>query len=69
MSAKIYTASGNIAAVRRRIQELNELRHDFKYPIEIMVEGSQMSYVFNGSAELDYFRAGFELASNMAKNR
>lgn len=64
--AKIYRISGNWDAIRQGILNLNELRQDLTYPIEIEIEGHHTGYFFADSAQLDYFRAGYELAAQLA---
>jgi hypothetical protein len=66
--AKIYRISGNQDAIKMGIVNLNEIRQNLIYPIEIEIEGHRMGYFFNDSAQLDYFRAGYELASRLAQN-
>lgn len=64
--AKIYRISGNQDAIKRSIVSLNDLRQNLIYPIEIEIEGHHTGYFFSDSAQLDYFRAGYELASQLA---
>lgn len=64
--AKIYRVSGNQDAIKLGIINLNEIRHNLIYPIEIEIEGHRKSYCFSDSDQLDYFRAGYELASRVA---
>lgn len=67
--AKIYRISGNQDAIKIGIVNLNEIRHSLIYPIEIEIADHRMSYFFADSAQLDYFRAGYEFASRVAGSR
>jgi hypothetical protein len=64
--AKIYRIRGNQDSIKIGIVNLNEIRQSLIYPIEIEIEGHHTSYFFADSAQLDYFRAGYELASQVA---
>lgn len=67
--AKVYRISGNQDAIRRSIVSLNEIRQNLIYPIEIEIEGHHSGYFFADSAQLDYFRAGYELASQLTPHK
>jgi hypothetical protein len=64
--ANIYRISGNQDAIKMGIVNLNEIRHNLIYPIEIEIADHRMSYFFTESAQLDCFRAGYEFASMVA---
>lgn len=60
--ANIYRLSGNKNAIKKGIVSLNEIRQNLVYPIELEIEGHHTGYFFANSNQLDYFRAGYELA-------
>jgi hypothetical protein len=63
--ANVYRISGKPDAIKSGILSLNEIRQNLAYPIELEIEGHYTGYFFANSAQLDYFRAGYELASQL----